>query len=311
MKRILIAPIMAALLLLSGCADVTELGDRAIIQLAAIDHDENGYHLSALLFSAGGSGGTIDVTKDNVIKVTGSGDTLGDAIGQLSLADGKDIYMSEARLIVLGSGFEEENAISALTMLYRDMRCSLSTPVCCTEKAELLTDLEFTEGITAAEKPFSMIRNAELMGISQETTLLDILADNAAGRSTLIPSLGETANGSGMTTDKDGRTAALNGSRMMLNGRLTGFADMEQTAGYLILSGLTDSIALSYTADGCEYRCEAYNITAEQISQEDFTVKADFRSTGGAPLPEEHKLLAQKQLEQLAYKGKAISTDKA
>lgn len=306
MKLIPTAAILAATLLLSGCADVTELGDRAIIQLAAIDHDEDGYHLSALLFSAGGSGGTIDVTKDNVIKVTGSGDTLGDAIAQLSLADGKDIYMSEARLIVLGSGFETESAISALNMLYRDMRCSLSTPVCCMEQAELITDLEFTEGITAAEKPFSMIRNAELMGMTQETRLLDILADDAAGRATLIPSLGETKNGSGMTTDKNGRTAVPDGSRMMVGGRLTGFADMEQTTGYLLLSGLADSIALTYIADGEEYRCEAYNIHAELLSPEEFTIDADLRSTGGSPLTEEHEKLAHERLAELAAKGAAL-----
>ena len=310
MKILYAAAILATSMLLSGCADVTELGDRAIIQLAAIDHDDNGYHLSALLFSAGGSGGTIDVTKDNVIKVTGSGETLGDAIGQLSLADGKDIYMSEARLIVLGGGFEYESAISALTMLYRDMRCSLSTPVCCTDEAELLTDLEFTEGITAAEKPFSMIRNAELMGMLQETTLLDILADNEAGRATLIPSLAEAKNGSGMTTDKEGRTAVPNGSRMMLNGKLTGFADMEQTTGYLLLSGLTDSVALSYIADGAEYRCEAYNISAHQISVDSFSIEANFRSTGGAPLSEAHEKLAQSELEKLVSKGIALA-DKA
>lgn len=306
MKLIKTVLILAAALLLSGCADVTELGDRAIIQLAAIDHDEDGYHLSALLFSAGGSGGTIDVTKDNVIKVTGSGETLGDAIAQLSLADGKDIYMSEARLIVLGSGFEEESAFSALNMLYRDMRCSLSTPVCCMENAEALTDLEFTEGITAAEKPFSMIRNAELMGMTQETRLLDILADYAAGRATLIPSLGETKNGSGMTSDKNGRTAVPNGSRMMRDGRLTGFADMEQTTGYLLLSGLADSLALSYIAGGEEFRCEAYNIEAVMLSPEEFAIEADFRSTGGAPLTEEHEKLAREKLNSLAQKGAAL-----
>lgn len=303
--RLRMTAAILGMLLLSGCADVTELGDRAIIQLAAIDHDENGYHLSALLFSAGGSGGTVDITKDNVIKVTGSGETLGDAIGQISLTDGKDIYMSEARLIVLGSGFEQESAVSALTMLYRDMRCSLSTPVCCTEKAELLTDLEFTEGITAAEKPFSMIRNAELMGMSQETTLLDILADNEAGRATLIPSLGEAMNGSGMTTDENGRTAVLNGSRLLRDGRLTGFADVEQTTGYLLLSGLADSVAISYTDGGAEYRCEAYNIRCEVRSHDDFTIEADFRSTNGAPLSERHKKLASDQLTRLAAKGEA------
>ncbi len=303
MKRLLTAMLLAGTLLLSGCADVTELGDRAIVQLAVIDHDGSNYKLSTLLFSAGGSGGTIDVTKDNVIKVTGSGETLGDAIAQVSLIDGKDIYMSETKLLVLGSGFEQADVVSVLTMLYRDMRCSLNTPVCCSENAELLTDLEFTEGITAAEKPFSMIRNAELMGASQETTLLDILAGNEAGRSVIIPSFTESKNGSGMTTDTEGRTAVLDGSRFISGGRLTGHADMEQTMGYLILSGLADSVAISFIYEGEEYRCEAYNITAEFISPERISIEADYRSPGGEPLSEKQETIAQKELYKLAAKA--------
>lgn len=306
MKGKLTAAVLAGILLLSGCADVTELGDRAIVQLAAIDHDGSSYTLSALLFSAGGSGGTIDVTKDNVIKVTGSGATLGEAIAELSLVDGKEIYMSETKLLVLGSGFEQEDAISVLMMLYRDMRCSLSTPVCCAESAAMLTDLEFTEGITAAEKPFSMIRNAELMGAAQETTLLDILSGNEAGRAVILPSFTESKNGSGMTTDKEGRTAVLNGSRFIANGRLTGFADMEQTTGYLLLTGLADSVALSYSDGGREYRCEAYNISPDISSPEEVCLTADYRSTGGEPLPEKHERIAEQRLNDLAAHGAAL-----
>ncbi len=310
MKKLLVPLALALLMLLSGCADVTELGDRAIVQLAAIDHNGSEYNLSVLLFSAGGSGGTLDVTKDNVIKVTGSGKTLGEAMEQISLVDGKDIYMSEAKLLVLGSGFEQQDVVSSLMMLYRDMRCSLSTPVCCAERAELLTDLEFTEGITAAEKPFSMIRNAELMGVAQETTLLDILSGNQAGRAVIVPSFTESKNGSGMTTDKEGRTAVLNGSRFISGGNLTGFADMEQTTGYLLLSGLADSVALSYTDDGREYRCEAYNIQPEISSPSKVQLSADFRSTGGEPLTHKHEKLALKRLNEIAAHGIAL-TDNA
>lgn len=306
MRRTLTSAILAGCLLLSGCADVTELGDRAIVQLAAIDHDGSEYKLSCLLFSAGGSGGTIDVTKDNVIKVTGSGETLSEAIEQVSLIDGKDIYMSEAKLIVLGSGFEQQDVISSLMMLYRDMRCSLSTPICCAESAELLTDLEFTEGITAAEKPFSMIRNAELMAAAQETTLLDVLSGNEADRAVMIPSFEESKNGSGMTTDENGRTAVLNGSRFISDGHLKGFADMEQTTGYLLLTGLADSVALSYTADGHEYRCEAYNITADITAPDKVRLTADYRSTGGEPLSDKHERIAEKELNVLASHGAAL-----
>lgn len=301
MKRLIL--IIMLTIGLTGCADTTELGDRAIIQLAAVDHDGEEYKLSALLFSAGGSGGTIDVTKDNVIKVTGTGRTLGEAVKQLSLIDGKEIYMSESKLLVLGGGFEDEDIISLLTMLYRDMRCSLNMPVCCAENAEFLTELEFTEGITAAEKPVSMIENAYLTGVSPKATVLDILADNEGGRTTLIPSFEETKNGSGMTTDKNGRTAVLNGSRLIKSGRLYMYADEEATSGYMLLSEGADGIPLNYMLSEGELSCEAYNIHVEHNGDGSPVIRASFRTRTGAGLTEEQEKQAQQELDRLAKAG--------
>ena len=68
MKKTPFLAIIAALLF-TGCADATDLGNRAIIQAAAIDFD-NGYRVSALLFSSGGAGSdVIDASQENVIKV--------------------------------------------------------------------------------------------------------------------------------------------------------------------------------------------------------------------------------------------------
>lgn len=301
MKRLIL--LLGMLLMLTGCSDTTELGDRAIIQLAAVDYDGEQYKLSALLFSAGGSGGTIDATKENVIKVTGSGKTLGEAVKQLSLIDGKEIYMSESKLLVLGSGFEDADIISVLTMLYRDMRCSLNMPVCCAESAEMLTDIQFTEGITSAEKPVSMIENAYLTGASPKTTLLDILADSEGGRTTLIPSFAETENGSGMTKDKNGRTAVIDGSRLIDGGRLGLHADTEETAGYMLLSEGTDGVPLSYMLDEGELTCEAYNIKIRFTGSGRPQITASFRTRTGAKLTEEQEEQAQSELDRMAEAG--------
>lgn len=306
MKRLILMLTLTALL--TGCADITELGDRAIIQLAAIDYSEGEYTLNALLFSAGGSGGVLDVTQTNVIKVTGSGDTLGDAVQSLSLVDGKDIYMSETKLIVLGKGFEQTDISSVLTMLYRDMRCSLNTPICYAESAELLTDLEFTEGITAAEKPVDMIENAFLSGVSPKATLLDVLADVQGGRSTLIPCFAEDFNGSGMTKDEKGRTAVLSGSRVITSDRLGTFADSSETAGVMLLSDQADSITLNFSLNGKEYSCEAYRICAG-IQNAKPKVSAYFRTASGAPLSEEEEQAAYEKLVAIVEKGVKFSLE--
>lgn len=295
MKRFAALAVFSAFLL-SGCSrmgDATEIGNRAIIQAVAVDYDDD-YRVSALLFSSGGSGGdTIDASQENVIKVTGEGSTLAEAIDNISLIDGKKIYMCETKLLILGGGFELMGAEEALSTLYSDMRCSLNMPVCCADSAETLTDLQFKEGITSAEKPLSLIENAYELGVSPKATLLDVLSDMRAGRSTLIPELKVTKNGRGMTASEDGKTAVLSGSREFVNGKLGESYDSSRTVGVMLLNGQSDRILLNYIHDGKEKTCEAYSIKVRgtgRASDSELAVSAKFRLRNGGTLsPEERK----------------------
>ena len=297
MKKLIL--IIIGTLLLTGCeSDMTELGNRAIIQAAAIDFNGN-YQVSALLFSGGGSGGdTIDASQENVIKVSGEGETLAEAIDKISLIDGKRLYMAETKLLILGSGFEKVSAADALETLYFDMRCSLNMPVCCAESAEFLTDLQFTEGITSAEKPLALIENANRMGVSPKTTLLDLLADSAGGRASLLPRLAPAKNGRGMTSGEDGRTAVLNGSRYMKDGMLSGYYSEVETAALMLLSGKSDKLVLNYLHNDEERTCEAYSIRAVPDGK-NWRVSAKFRTRNGGALSESEQRSALSALTEL------------
>lgn len=298
MKKIIALTTLAGILFLSGCTDATELGNRAIIQAAAIDYDGK-YHVTAMLFSSSGSGGdTIDASQENVIRVAGKGETLAAAIDDISLIDGKRIYMSETKLLILGSGFERTDALDALKTLYFDMRCSLNMPVCCVKSKENASDIlniKFTEGMTAADKPLSLIENAFEMGVSPKTTLLDLLADSAGRRTSLLPLLSITENGSGMTTDDNGTTAVLSGSRYFTNGVLCGEFDAEKTSALMILSERSHCITLNYLYNDEERTCEAYNITVSDDPEHGDSVKritAKFRTRNGGSLSSEERKAA-------------------
>lgn len=310
-KLIIFFAVLVIAFLFTGCSDSTELGNRAIIQAAAIDYDRanGGYKVSALLFSSGGSGGdTIDASQENVIKVQGTGKTLSEAVDNISLIDGKKIYMCETKLLILGSGFENTEVSDALDTLYYDLRCSLNMPVCYAENAEILTDLQFKEGVTAAEKPLSMIENAHELGAFPKTTLLDLLADRAGARSSLIPMFELAENGRGMTASDDGKTAVLSGSRRLSKGRFTDSYDREETAGLMLISGITDKIMLNYFYDGSEKTCEAFSvkvIAADNPSQRAAGVKitAKFRSRNGTALSEDERKEALRSLTAIVEKG--------
>lgn len=301
MKKLVL--IIIGIMLLTGCeSDMTELGNRAIIQAAAIDFNGN-YQVSALLFSGGGSGGdTIDASQENVIKVSGEGETLAEAIDNISLIDGKKLYMAETKLLILGGGFEKISAADALETLYFDMRCSLNMPVCCAESAEFLTDLQFTEGITSAEKPLALIENAHRMGVSPKTTLLDLLADSAGGRASLLPRLAPTKNGRGMTSAEDGKTAVLNGSRYMKNGILNGYYSAPETAALMLLSGKTDKLLLNYLHNDTEKTCEAYSIRVSPDGS-NWRVSAKFRTRNGGALSAEEQRSALSALTELVSRA--------
>lgn len=286
--------ILAGLILLSsllcGCSDMTELGNRAIIQAIAIDYDGE-YNVSALLFSSGGSGGdTIDASQENAIKVVGSGKTLCEAIDNISLADGKKLYMSETKLLILGGGFEQTNVFPALDSLYYDLRCSLNMPVCCADRAELLTDLDFTEGMTSADKPLSMLENAHELGTSPKTTLLDLLAESAAGKPSLIPMFVPDKNGRGMT--ESGDTIAVSGSRYLKDGILTEKFDRDKTISLMISSKKIDRLSLNFNCDGYEKTCFAYGIKRTP----DDKVTANFKNKNGGSLTEEEETAALNEL---------------
>lgn len=310
MRRIiLLLSALIAAVTLTGCSDSTELGNRAIIQAAAVDYDGK-YHVSAMLFSSGGSGGdTIDASQENVIRVNGEGDTLAEAIDDISLTDGKRIYMSETKLLILGGGFEEVNAADALKTLYYDMRCSLNMPVCCAEKgisAEEVSNLQFTEGITSAEKPLSLIENGNRMGVSPKTTLLDVLADSEGGRASLLPTLGIVENGSGMTTADDGKTAVLSGSRYFEDGVLQDSLNKEETAAVMLVSGRSKKLMLNYRSGNSEKTCEAYCIKITDDLSRGINVRrvsAKFRTRNGGRLSETDRKAALNALMEIVGKG--------
>ncbi|MDE6732617.1 MAG: hypothetical protein K2J77_07050 [Oscillospiraceae bacterium] len=305
-NRIVLAIIgIIALITLTGCGDATELGNRAIIQAVAVDYDGK-YHVTAMLFSSGGSGGdTIDASQENVIRVNGEGETLAAAIDDISLVDGKRIYMSETKLLILGSGFEETSAEPALRSLYLDLRCSLNMPVCCVESGELAEDiaaLQFTEGITSADKPLSLIENASDMGVSPKTTLLDLLADSEGGKASLLPMFTITENGSGMTSSDDGKTAVLSGSRHYESGVLGESLSARATAAQMLTSKRSHKTTLNFKCGGEEMTCEAYGIKITDdplIGEGVLRVSAKFKTRGGGRLNEQERRAALNELVEL------------
>ena len=79
--------ILLALLLLSGCGFGTQLSERAVAQVLAIDREGDGYRVSFVEASD---------------PVSGKGETIADAVSALEQDLGKKLFLRDVRLILLG-----------------------------------------------------------------------------------------------------------------------------------------------------------------------------------------------------------------
>ena len=171
MKKISIALILSLVLSLSlsGCVRYVELSDRAIVQALGIDYipDRNIYRISMQYFSQTSEGGQnqIDKTQPNVLKSVGEGDSILTAAKNASILSGKDLLLSENRLIIIGSELCNEDLSKTLQFFISNYHSHPKTYVCGAENtAEELIDIRFKEGYVSSQRLINLIENASSEG---------------------------------------------------------------------------------------------------------------------------------------------------
>ena len=156
-------------LILSGCVRYVELSDRAIVQALGIDYspDTNTYRISMQYFSQTSEGGQnqIDKTQPNVLKSVGEGDSILTAAKNASILSGKDLLLSENRLIIIGSELCNYDLMKTLQFFIANYHSHPKTYVCAAENtAEELIDIRFKEGYVSSQHLINLIENASSEG---------------------------------------------------------------------------------------------------------------------------------------------------
>ncbi len=171
MKKISIALILSLVLSLSlsGCVRYVELSDRAIVQALGIDYipERNIYRISMQYFSQTSEGGQnqIDKTQPNVLKSVGEGDSILTAAKNASILSGKDLLLSENRLIIIGSELCNEDLSKTLQFFISNYHSHPKTYVCGADNtAEELIDIRFKEGYVSSQRLINLIENASSEG---------------------------------------------------------------------------------------------------------------------------------------------------
>ena len=89
--------IIAILLLTTGCWNYRELNETALATGMAIDYDKGKYEVS-LLFA---NGKTKEEDKSQITLFSAKGDTIYEAIKNISLTTPKDIYISHLSVVII------------------------------------------------------------------------------------------------------------------------------------------------------------------------------------------------------------------
>lgn len=108
--------IMSLLLLTTGCWNYRELNEYAIVTGIAIDYVDNKYEVS-LLFA---NGKTKEEDKSQITLSSGNGDTIYEAIKNISLSTPKDINISHLSVVLISEEIAKEGINPVLDYLLRD-----------------------------------------------------------------------------------------------------------------------------------------------------------------------------------------------
>lgn len=213
------AVLVSALLTLGlcGCANYIDLADRAIVQAIGIDYlpDKKAYRISMQYFNQSSEGGQnqIDKTQDNVLKSVGEGDNVFSAAKNASLLTGKDLLLSENRLIIIGKELRKYDLEQTMEFFIGNFHSHPQAYVAAAENtAEELLDIRFKEGSTSSQRLSDLIRNAASEGRCVYSYPYRVMTMLCTGtRSAFLPLLKTAELKTDVTIPKEGRDSGKGG----------------------------------------------------------------------------------------------------
>ncbi len=273
MKKISIALILSLVLSLSlsGCVRYVELSDRAIVQALGIDYipDRKIYRISMQYFSQTSEGGQnqIDKTQPNVLKSVGEGDSILTAAKNASILSGKDLLLSENRLIIIGAELCNDDLMKTLQFFISNYHSHPKTYVCGAENtAEELIDIRFKEGYVSSQRLINLIENASSEGHTVADYAYQIMSSlcNSTG-SAYLPRLkiseqktdgtvpkesgGEKKEG-GQEEQETEKTIVLDGGVVFSDKRKSGVIDSASCIGLQFLSNRMAEYSVTVNDNG-------------------------------------------------------------
>ncbi|MGM9525943.1 MAG: hypothetical protein ACI3U1_06675, partial [Peptococcaceae bacterium] len=101
----------------NGCWDKKEFNQLAIAQTIAIDYEDGQYQLTIQLLMPNAAEETI--SSEQMWVIDGKGDSVGDALEQISFCAPREIYLDHLDIVLLGQGLLEHDMGQGLEFLMK------------------------------------------------------------------------------------------------------------------------------------------------------------------------------------------------
>lgn len=250
-------------LLLSACADDSPSRSVMFIEAVAIDREDDKYRLTMQVFDPLHGGGNIQELTGPVTRLdTSWGETLTEAIHNLSLTNGKRVIYTKNRLIVVSEEIARDGLLQIMDYLlrYSETRSSINI-VIAQGKASDIVQATMGGSLMPTTDMLRLLKNAHDSGMNLEVRLLDVMnalleestsmmipavkamqLNVKTGEKKAKPSAGEAdAAGSGEAAGDDPEQLStimeLDGVALFRHDRLDAFCPQEEMAGIMWLLG--------------------------------------------------------------------------
>ena len=166
----LLAVILVICLLMSGCLPNQRLDRRALVQALGFDRQGGEYLLTLQLFAGD------EKEKEAVLVLQASGDSLSNALSELSVREGKQMFLGSLQVVVVGEQAAREGLLEFLEFLngFHQVPPTLPIAVAQGTASELLQAGEKDPGASATTLQ-NLLQNAQESGDAPSSTLLETL----------------------------------------------------------------------------------------------------------------------------------------
>ena len=184
----------------------TEIADRVLVHAVGIDETEDGYSVIMQVFAPDGSGGDtpLDPSQPNVRLVSGSGETVAEAVSECRGKLGGELFFGQDRVILFGRDTDLSRTDELCGFFlstgetFLNIDCAAAYPT-----AEKILSLPVTAGSVASERFVRMIRSGEDSGSCCRCTFTELLAAmDTPSQTVILPEFAKTK----AEKKKDGKT---------------------------------------------------------------------------------------------------------